>query len=745
MLPEYWASGIKQAFGTSYEAYDAKGSYSAQSPTAPISKVWFTVAQGILTEVYWPLLDRPQIRDLQFLVTDGRSFFWEERRDGISDVQWVETGVPAFRVTTRDVSGLFRLEKTIFTDPDLQAVRMKVKFLPNQPGLKLYVLYNPTAGGTPMSNHALSGASSLAPGSGLFAWDGDQAQALVASVPLEATSVSFSGGFDLYQDLSRDYSMDFKFTEAHDGNVVAGAEIDYSGSGEFELALGFGSTIGRAHQTALSSLQESFETALERFSAQWRGYQSKLLDLAPQSLDGGKRFRASTAMLKSMEDKSFAGAVVASPSIPWGIHQVDWTRNGDPLWKKVGGYHLIWPRDLYQMATTWLAVGDFASARAAFDRLRTAQLTDRDGFWEYGFRRRSRDGSFMQNFWIDGSPYWQGLQMDETAFPVILTYRLWKAGEVSLADTWDMVRRAADFLTDYGPWTGQERWEENFGASPATIASEIAALYCASEIAHAQGDDQRAQRYLKTADAWSSKPGDNLETWTFTQSGALGNGSYFIRMEAASRVDQFWNPNDNATITIANGGPTLREKDVLDGGFLELVRLGVRDALDPSIVETIPEYDSNLRVIVPGRGPSYYRYTADRYNYDEGSGRQTHGMLWPLLTGERGHYQLAVAAANHASKAERDRAILPFIAAMEAFATPSLMIPEQVWDKGPAAGQPTGAATPLGWSHAEYIKLLRSRKEGQVFDILPVVLERSRQLGITRRIESLEPSATIRH
>jgi glucoamylase len=316
---------------------------------------------------------------------------------------------------------------------------------------------------------------------------------------------------------------------------------------------------------------------------------------------------------------------------------------------------------------------------------------------------------------------------------------------VTLSDTWDMVRRAADFLADFGPWTGQERWEENFGASPSTIAAEIAALYCASEIAHSQGDDQRAQRYLRTADAWSSKPGDNVEAWTFTHSGSYGNGRYFIRMEAASRIDQWWNPDDNATITISNGGPTLREKDVLDGGFLELVRLGVRDALDPAIVETIPEYDSHLRVMVPGKGPSYYRYTADRYNYDETTGRQTHGMLWPLLTGERGHYELAVAAAQDASKAERDRAILPYIAAMEAFATPSLMIPEQVRDAGPEAGQPTGAATPLGWSHAEYLKLLRSRKEGQVFDVLPVVQDRSRQLAITRRTEAWQNTIQIRH
>ncbi|NDD92927.1 hypothetical protein EBZ37_12680 [bacterium] len=140
MLPEYWASGIKQAFGTAYESYDSQGNYSAQSPSAPISKVWFTVANGILTEVYWPTLDRPQIRDLQFLVTDQRDFFWDERRDAVSRVEWIEIGVPAFRITTQDIGGRFVIEKIVFTDPDRDVVRMKVRFTPKVAGLHVYLL-----------------------------------------------------------------------------------------------------------------------------------------------------------------------------------------------------------------------------------------------------------------------------------------------------------------------------------------------------------------------------------------------------------------------------------------------------------------------------------------------------------------------------------------------------------------------------------------------------------------------------
>ena len=324
------------------------------------------------------------------------------------------------RQASLDRMGLVNESHRLLADRD--AIRIKVRFAANRPDLKLFVQYNPSAGGTPMSNHAVTQDSPLAPGPGLFAWDGDQAQALVASVPFAKTSVGFSGASDLYQDLSRDFRMDWNYREAQDGNVVSGAEIALPPSGEFELTLAFAPTIALARDVAGAALP--FEQSLERYSAQWREYQSRLIDLSTQSLDGGSRFRASTAMLKSMEDKTFAGAVVASPSIPWGIHQTDWSRNGDPRWKKVGGYHLIWPRDLYQMATTWMAVGDMPSARAAFRRLRTAQLTPLDGSWEFGFRRHSRDGSFMQNFWIDGAPYWQGLQLDETAFPLLLAYRI---------------------------------------------------------------------------------------------------------------------------------------------------------------------------------------------------------------------------------------------------------------------------------------------------------------------------------
>jgi glucoamylase len=706
MLPEYWTTGIKQGVGTAY------GYLS--------SKTWFTLAQGILTEAYWPTLDEAQIRDSQFLVTGPEGLFWEERTQAVSEVRWIEAGVPAFHVTTRDLEGRFEIEKWIWTEVSREVIRMRVRFTPRVHGLKLHVLHNPAVGATPMSNSACTGESPLAPGRGLFAWDGDRAQAWVSTLPLVGASAAFSGPEDLYQDLRADGIMDLRHPEAIDGNVVLGAELAVTDSRptEFEVAIAFAPTVARAHSAALSILRADWKYSLENFSRGWRAYQASVRDLSAQSLDGGARFRASVATLKAMEDKLHPGAVVASPSIPWGSHQRDESRRGDPRSKRTGGYHLVWPRDLVMMATTWMAIDDLDSAKLAFFRLQSMQYGPESGHWEYGSRRRSRNGSFPQNVWIDGTPYWQQLQLDETALPVVLAYKLWRAGRLSLEEIGDMVTRACDFISDFGPWTAQERWEENFGASPSTIASAIAALRAGAELAEAAGDSATALKYRTVAGSWSAKPGDRLEDWTFTTTGSHGNGRYFSRIEGASRWDQIWNPNDDARLWIANGGPELAERDVLDGGFLELVRLGVRSALSSSVVDSIPEYDALLGVDVPGRGRGYYRYSEDRYGYDERTGARNRGMLWPLLTGERGHYALAAAKEMSASPAELDAAILPYIAAMEAFATPSFMMPEQVIDRGPEAGLPTGAATPLGWTHAEYLKLLRSREEGEVFDRL---------------------------
>ncbi len=693
-LPSPWSSGVKQAFGTAYN---------------PSSKLWFTVGHGILTEVYWPTVDTAQLRDQQFLVTDGKSFLFEERKNAHTQVEWIEKGVPAFRIINKDPEGRFQIERVIFTDPNRDSLIQKIKITKYVPGLQFFLLHNPSAQNTPLGN---SGFASLHdfPGMGLFAWQDNQAQAVAASVPFRKVSAGFYGSTDGYQDLVRDFHMDFEYKNADHGDVVLMGWLQLPeevGVDTFDLVLSFSSNLESAYKTAQATLYSDTNFILNKYKKEWQQYQNSILNLEPFSLDGGNLFRASVALLKSMEDKTHPGGIIASPTIPWGEHVEDWNAGfaqGGSRKDLKAGYHLIWPRDLYQMATAFLAIEDTKTAKAALDFLKNTQIQSQAGDWEYGFRKHSKEGSWFQNTWLSGEPFWGGLQLDQVALPIVLAYRLWKADEVSASSVWEMVKKAADFIQAFGPWTPMERWEEAFGASPSTIAAELAGLFKASEFAQSVGDFERAKRYQATAQAWNSKEGDNLNTWTFTRSGSFQFGNYFIRIAGAGSWDEIWDPNGEYTFWIGNGGGRHREKDILDGGFLELVRLGVRPAQDPLIEESVLVYDQHIKVDLKGIGPGYYRYTGDQYNYDDTSGKQTHGMLWPLLTGERGHYALGLG-----------KPVDPYIAAMEKMATPSHMLPEQVWDGGDFQGMPTGAATPLGWAHAEYIKLLRSKADQKIF------------------------------
>ena len=557
---------------------------------------------------------------------------------------------------------------------------------------------------------------------GLYAWEDSQAQAVLFSTPLQQASVGFSGsGSDGYQDIQTHLAMTYSFETATVGNVseIAWLQIPATeGSTDFDIAIGFGYTPQDAGATAQASLASNISAMQAKYMSQWKNYQNSLFDLSGVSLDGGNIFRASIAVLKSSEDKTHAGAFVASPTIPWGEYDQDSNSglvNGSRA-HETGGYHMVWPRDLYQMATAFLAVKDSQSAIAALNFLKSVQFTSENGTWTYGARTHSKDGSFSQNTWTNGEPYWAGLQMDEVAMPIALAYRLWKGGQIFPADYWDMISRAADFVVAYGPWSPMERWEETYGASPSTIAAEISGLRAAAQFATEMKDYSRAQTYQETADAWSMKPGDNVETWTCTTSGGFGNGHYYTRIQGASSVLESWNPNSNQAFSLANNAGVYPEKDVLDGGFLELVRFGIRQASDPAIVASLPVYDAQVGAVLPGIGQGYRRYNHDRYNYDDATGTQTAGMIWPLLTGERGHYEIEKALESRSSIGEIDAAVEPYIATMEKMATPQFFLPEQVWDSGPLVGQSTGSATPLGWSHAEYLRLLRSRNDRKVFD-----------------------------
>ncbi len=713
----HWTSASKVGIGTSYSAD---------------SKVWFSLVDGMLSEVYWPTIDMAQLTDMQLLVTDGESFFAEEKQDTEHKILSLDDSSLTYQQINHDPNQRFEIRKTYITDPKSHALKIQVEFESYQDGLHLYLLANPAASNTGLYDNAEVTSEAL------YAWDkrsppndnvlpsSSHVQAWVVDKGFKSVSTGFVGVNDGWQDLHQDFTLNHRYQKALDGNIALTGEIKLpptKGLHRFEIVLGFGHSKTEAYKTATKALSKDFDKTLEEYQQQWHSYLNSLnTPLLKES--SSALYKRSLMVLKAHEDKTFPGAMIASLSIPWGKSQFDYQSSdqrgilpGSPAdGFKDGpvGYHVVWPRDLYQVATAFIAAGDYATAKAAVDYLKSVQFNANDGNWNVCNKVISKAGAFPQNFWLSGKPHWQGLQLDETAMPILLTWRLWKLGALRLNDYYaNFVLPAADFVARVGPWTHQERWEEASGVSPSTLASAIAALVTAADMAQAQGDVNIARRYRLLADQWA----DAVKEWTITQQGDLSQASYFQRIEGASNCGQWLNPNDDGILDIANGGGKHLEKNVIDGGFLELVRFGILDAQDPSILSSLKVYDDTIKVDTPA-GPGFYRYNHDGYgeqnNGDDykGTGK---GRLWPLLTGERGHYEIH----NHQAQ--------PYLNAMTGFANAGLMLPEQVWDQnhGPyKLGEGTGGATPLAWSHAEYIKLAQSIDQKRILDTPQVVKAR---------------------
>ena len=317
-------------------------------------------------------------------------------------------------------------------------------------------------------------------------------------------------------------------------------------------------------------------------------------------------------------------------------------------------------------------------------------------------RQQQPDGCFPQNSNLDGSPHWPNLQLDEVAYPIVLSWQLgW-----SDAGTWSHVERAAECIVERGP-ASQERWENADGYSPATIAASIAGLVCAAEIAERNGDRAAAVRYREKADLWEA----SVERWTRTTNGPLAPHRYYLRLTKDGDA------NAGTTYTIGDGGPTVDQRTVVDPSFLELVRFGVKPADDAGIVATLPVVDRELGVATPN-GQFWHRYNHDGYGETPdggpfpGSGNT--GRLWPLFAGERGEYELALGGAG-ARDAARER-----LRSIAATGNDGFMLPEQVWDENPPSGRPgfppgegTFSATPLGWTHAQFVRLAWSIDAGR--------------------------------
>jgi len=669
------------------------------------SRVWFTISHGILNEVYYPRVDQACTRDLGLLVTDGNSYFSEEKRHCRSESAPIKLGIPVYQLKNTERQGRYRIEKEIFSDPYRNVVLQKIRFVPLQGKLadyRLYALLAPHLANFGTGNTGWVGDYKSVPM--LFAERDRTALAFGCSTPWRKMSAGFVGFSDGWQDLSQHYRMEWEYQRAENGNVALMGEIDLSANnGEFILALGFGGIWTAAGQEVRSSLLEPYEDLREHYVGHWDAWQKTLLPL-----DSPQRecdlYRASAAVLRTHESKDFLGGVIASLSIPWGFNKGD---------EDLGGYHLIWPRDLVETAFAFLAAGARSDAIRVLRYLESTQ--EADGHW-------------VQNLWLDGRPYWSGLQMDETAFPILLVDAVRRSVAEStmvvLSRLWAMVKRAAGFIVRNGPVTLQDRWEEDAGYSPFTLAVEISALLAAADLAETVGESTTAVYLREVADNWN----ENIERWTYASGTDLarqiGVDGYYVRIapaetESAPSPLQGFVPIKNRPPDQSSSAAT----ELISPDALALVRFGLRAADDPRILNTVTVIDKLLRVELP-QGPCWYRYNGDGYGeHEDGSPFDGTGIgrPWPLLAGERAHYELAAGRPEVAESLLR---------VMELSTEGGRLIPEQMWDDGDIAekelfrGKATGSACPLVWAHSEYVKLRRSLRDGVIFDQPPQPVQR---------------------
>ena len=681
-----WASSAKDGIGGSF---------------GDSSRVWFTVSHGIVNEVYFPRIDQACIRDWEFLVTDGESNFSEEKRDAETSVEWLESGVPGYRIVNRCREGRYVLVKEVFTDPQRDCLVQVIRAEVWDPALRLYSLLSPHLSNRGNGNTGWSGTWKGK--EMLFAERDGTALAVASSCGWRRRSAGFVGFSDGWQQLKSHRQLHACYLRAENGNVALTGEVPIQEGEVVTLVLGFGRTGSEAGHQALATLAESPDELREAFASPWRDWQKSQDASDSESPSETRLYRSSVTLLRLHEDKSFKGGTIASLSIPWGSSKGD---------EDLGGYHLVWPRDLCETAGGFLAAGACEDAVRILRFLRATQ--EADGHWS-------------QNMWLDGTPYWHGIQMDETALPILLVELAERVGALDrtgLDAFWPMVRKAAVYLMDSGPVSAQDRWEEDAGYSPFTLATEIAALAVAGELAERKGEGSLARRALACADNWYGK----IDDWIYAGDTVLarehGVDGYYVRI-SPPEVSDAGSPK-GGFVAIKNRPPSEavgKASEIVSPDALALVRFGLRRADDPRITNTVRIIDGLLKRDLPA-GPAWLRYNRDGYGeHEDGSPFDGTGIgrPWPLLTGERAHYELARGDLSAAGQ---------LAASLERFASGTGLLPEQVWDgeEIPAReltrGRPTGSAMPLVWAHAEYLKLIRSLAEGGVFDCPRICRER---------------------
>jgi glucoamylase len=723
------------------------------------SKVWYTVAGGVLSDVYEPTIDNTDVSTLQYIVTNGSTFTDLQTRDMSYTVAADPSGM-ACTVTSTDAEHGFRLVTTYITDPARDTVLMQTK-LQNAPGsaanLKSLHLYarldahvNGNGGGGSQNAGANSGVvdtSTGAPVPVIFstntvtnAVNRDYAvptyMALAASQAIQAASVGYAGtASDGLTQLDATHALT-SYSQAPDGHVVATENVTPGNGNSVTLALGFGRTQAQSISVAGASLSNPFGQTSARYRNGWTVYDAGLRPpaasfpglTASQSASLDSHYYLSANILKASVDKTFPGAIVASLASPWGQSvPAGVTAFGTNQPSYFGSYREVFARDLYEAFTGLLADGDLQTAQAA-----TLFLFD---------RQQLANGSMPRNSLLNGkaAPDTGGTQLDEAAYPILMALLSGLGGDAGLYT--NHIRPAADFLVASGPSFGVERWEEQAGYSPSTIAAEIAGLTAASVIAQTHGDTARAQLYQATADDFQRM----IRTWTVTTSGPDGS-SYFIRLSKTG------DPNAAISYGLGNGGPTLDQRAVVDGGFQELTRLGELPISDPDVKASLGVIDTHIAVKTPS-GTGYYRYGNDAakgsadgygdcYQPSQTSCQTTGapwpptdtgtGHLWPNLSGERAESDLS---EGHTSDAES------LLQAIISFSSGVGLVPEQAWEdpdlaaspfgSDPATasigftdGQAAGSASPLTWAQAQELRLIASLGTGSNVDTPAVTTAR---------------------
>jgi glucan 1,4-alpha-glucosidase len=669
------------------------------------SKVWFTVADGVLSDVYAPTIDNTNVETLQFIVTDGRTFTDLQSRDMTYSVSADRTGMAC---QVRSKARNYRLTTDYITDPARDSVLIRTR-LDGPRDLKLYVRYDASINGNGGGGPQNGGADSATVDKALISSDTNTVTnapnrdygvplygALKADRPFKAANSGYVGteSDGLTQlDKSRKIAPGSTATK---GNVVQTAQIDGQ---EATLALSFGQTANQAVSTAGASLNTPFHKTYDRYTEGWRDYNRKLKPTNDW---------LSVNVLKASEDKTFPGAVVASLGSPWGqaVSAGD-LPGGKPVY--FGSYREIFARDLYESFSGFFAAGDMQTARATVTWLFTKQ--------------QQPDGRFPRNSMVNGkkAPDSGGDQLDETAYPILMALQAGFDRDRNLY--LNHIRKAADFVVAHGPSFGSERWEEQGGYSPSTIAAEIAGLTAASVIAERNGDGQRARVYQATADHFQR----SIKSWT------VADGTFI-------RLSKTGDPNAPIEYNLGNGSVTVDQRSVVDAGFLELTRLGILPPKDPEVTRSLQKVDQTIKKDTP-KGPGWYRYGTATPGSEDGygdcyepdptacspsgkpwpTGNVGSGHLWPVLAGERAEHYLETGDRRTAQR---------LLDAMKAQASGVGLIPEQIWENpalpkspygtdpatasiGFKPGESVGSASPLTWAQAQSVRLTQGIAAGR--------------------------------